>query len=125
LRTDLPPTDAGQSWIHESEFEYRASDLARCVYCEEQYRTASTFSPPPISMKRLLAGYGQERGTIGIEVVNNLDAPVDAVYVESWPWWLKTPCGLTAAQRHHSDLDGARALLWQRFQHAHEVRAAR
>lgn len=37
----------------------------------------------------MLAGYGQERGVIGVEIANALNHSVEAIYVESWPWWLK------------------------------------
>ena len=40
-------------------------------------------------VKRRLTGYGQERGSIGIEFINLLNEPIKVLWMEEWPWWLK------------------------------------
>lgn len=52
-----------------------------------------TFTDPvplaPISVRRLLHGVGQERGKIGVQVVNHLNHSVAVDIVETWDWWLR------------------------------------
>lgn len=43
----------------------------------------------PISTRRLLAGVGQERGSIGVEITNNLDRVAEVIWIETWPWWVR------------------------------------
>lgn len=44
---------------------------------------------PPLATRRLLYGVGQQRGRIGVEVINNLETEAEVVWQESWPWWLR------------------------------------
>ncbi|BGP34593.1 Subunit of the glycosylphosphatidylinositol transamidase complex-like protein [Rhodotorula toruloides] len=44
----------------------------------------------PIAVRRLLFGVGQERGRIGIELINNEEVEREAVWSEVWPWWLRS-----------------------------------
>ncbi|KAL8292067.1 hypothetical protein RQP46_001533 [Phenoliferia psychrophenolica] len=43
----------------------------------------------PITTRRLLKGHGQERGEIGIELSNHLSHPVEVLWIERWPWWVR------------------------------------
>lgn len=43
----------------------------------------------PIAVRRLLFGVGQERGRIGVELVNNEEVEHEVVWSEVWPWWLR------------------------------------
>ncbi|KAM0748593.1 Gpi16 subunit, GPI transamidase component [Meredithblackwellia eburnea MCA 4105] len=43
----------------------------------------------PISARRILTGQGQERGEIGVELINHLDREVEVMWVERWPWWIR------------------------------------
>ncbi|GAA5993887.1 hypothetical protein JCM5350_001585 [Sporobolomyces pararoseus] len=43
----------------------------------------------PVTARRLLSGYGQERGRIGVEIENNLPREVELIWVETWPWWVR------------------------------------
>ncbi|BGP26924.1 Subunit of the glycosylphosphatidylinositol transamidase complex-like protein [Rhodotorula toruloides] len=43
----------------------------------------------PVAARRLLFGVGQERGRIGVELVNNEETKLDVVWSEVWPWWLR------------------------------------
>lgn len=38
---------------------------------------------------RINAGFGLERGYLGIEIRNSLESSVSAVWLEEWPWWIK------------------------------------
>lgn len=46
--------------------------------------------PPPLVVRRLRSGVGQERGRLGVELINYLDAAIEVVWVETWPWWVRT-----------------------------------
>ncbi|GAA6038309.1 hypothetical protein JCM8097_003937 [Rhodosporidiobolus ruineniae] len=54
-----------------------------------RYPHPSRLRPPALSTRRLLSGVGQERGHIGVEIVNNLDTDADVVWIETWPWWVR------------------------------------
>ncbi|GAA5954935.1 hypothetical protein JCM21900_005940 [Sporobolomyces salmonicolor] len=54
-----------------------------------RYPRHSSLPLPPLATRRLLTGYGQERGRIGIEVANNLEREAEVVWVETWPWWVR------------------------------------
>lgn len=45
---------------------------------------------PPLVARRLRTGVGQERGRLGVEVINHLEEEVEVVWVETWPWWVRT-----------------------------------
>lgn len=51
--------------------------------------TASEYTPAPLRIERLNAGQGQERGQIGVRLLNDHDHPVHAVWTETLPWWIK------------------------------------
>ncbi|GAA5912177.1 GPI-anchor transamidase subunit GPI16 [Sporobolomyces salmoneus] len=54
-----------------------------------RYPLINQLTPLPISTRRLLNGYGQERGRIGIEIKNNLAREIEVIWVETWPWWIR------------------------------------
>ncbi|GAA5864421.1 hypothetical protein JCM8547_005814 [Rhodosporidiobolus lusitaniae] len=65
---------------------------ARVTWPEEnpfRYPHPSKLSLPALAIRRLLSGVGQERGRIGVEIVNNLDEQAEVVWVETWPWWVR------------------------------------
>ncbi|CEQ41692.1 SPOSA6832_03428, partial [Sporobolomyces salmonicolor] len=71
---DTSTLDVRMTWPGENPFRYpRHSNLPL----------------PPLATRRLLTGYGQERGRIGIEVANNLEREAEVVWVETWPWWVR------------------------------------
>ena len=45
---------------------------------------------PPLVVRRLRSGAGQERGRLGVEVINHLEEEIEVVWVETWPWWVRT-----------------------------------
>ncbi|GAA5996044.1 GPI-anchor transamidase subunit GPI16 [Rhodotorula paludigena] len=53
------------------------------------YPLPSKLPVPPLATRRLLYGVGQQRGRIGVEVINNLETEAEVVWQESWPWWLR------------------------------------
>ncbi|KAK4046748.1 Subunit of the glycosylphosphatidylinositol transamidase complex-like protein [Microbotryomycetes sp. JL201] len=74
----------------------QALDVSVAWPGENQYRypPQDRYEVPPLSVRRLLfAGYGQERGRIGVEICNNQDVDVQVVWVETWPWWLRAFIG--------------------------------
>ncbi|GAA5821755.1 hypothetical protein JCM11251_001007 [Rhodosporidiobolus azoricus] len=78
-------------WDVQAALETAALDV-RVTWPGEnpfRYPHPSKLPVPPLTTRRLLSGVGQERGRIGIEVVNNLDHEADVVWVESWPWWVR------------------------------------
>ncbi|SCV73524.1 BQ2448_7450 [Microbotryum intermedium] len=54
-----------------------------------EYLPGSNCALKPLIVRRLLHGTGQERGRIGIELINNLDSSADVIWIETWPWWLR------------------------------------
>ncbi|GAA5829411.1 hypothetical protein JCM3766R1_001089 [Sporobolomyces carnicolor] len=72
--TPAAPLDVHMHWPDENPFRYPIIDKLGAL---------------PISARRLLSGYGQERGRIGVEIVNNLAREVEIVWVETWPWWIR------------------------------------
>ncbi|GAA5947718.1 hypothetical protein JCM10213_002089 [Rhodosporidiobolus nylandii] len=94
--------EQGRSMQHESGTDFAVWDAnealklaaldVRVAWPGEnpfRYPHPSKLPLPPLTTRRLLSGVGQERGRIGIEVVNNLDREAEVVYVETWPWWLR------------------------------------
>ncbi|GAA5900976.1 hypothetical protein JCM6882_005993 [Rhodosporidiobolus microsporus] len=78
-------------WDVKSALEQAALDV-RVTWPGEnpfRYPHPSKLPTPPLTTRRLLSGVGQERGRIGVEVVNNLDREAEVVWVESWPWWVR------------------------------------
>ncbi|KAB8346269.1 hypothetical protein FH972_023313 [Carpinus fangiana] len=53
--------------------------------------TAADYSPPlpKLRVERTISGYGQQRGGLKSVIVNPLDEPVDFVYLETLPWFMK------------------------------------
>ncbi|GAA6061899.1 hypothetical protein JCM10212_004717 [Sporobolomyces blumeae] len=72
------PLDVTMSWPDENSFRYRKSP------------SISQNSALPISVRRLLTGHGQERGKIGVEIKNHLEREVDVIWIETWPWWVRS-----------------------------------
>ncbi|SCZ94980.1 BZ3500_MvSof-1268-A1-R1_Chr11-3g03519 [Microbotryum saponariae] len=62
----------------------------------------------PLIVRRLLHGSGQERGRIGIELINNLDSNADVIWIETWPWWLRafvsTLCAASSTPSDSADV---------------------
>lgn len=50
---------------------------------------ASTFEPATVLFERINTGYGLERNRLGVQIRNNADQPVSAVWLEAWPHWIK------------------------------------
>ncbi|GAA5985234.1 hypothetical protein JCM10908_002578 [Rhodotorula pacifica] len=79
-------------WDVQAALETAALDV-RVTWPDE-----SVFHPPPPSKipspplvaRRLRSGVGQERGRLGVELLNNLDEEIEVVWVETWPWWVRT-----------------------------------
>jgi phosphatidylinositol glycan class T len=44
---------------------------------------------PAVSIKRVMSGYGQERGSIGVLISNPLPTSTSAVWLEELPWWIR------------------------------------
>ena len=44
---------------------------------------------PPLTISRWLTGHGQERGGLQVLLKNTLQLPLDIVYLESLPWFMK------------------------------------
>jgi phosphatidylinositol glycan class T len=42
-----------------------------------------------VSIKRILSGYGQEHGSIGVFISNPHSHPVPAIWLEELPWWIR------------------------------------
>lgn len=47
------------------------------------------FPSPPLQAARSITGYGQERGGIQATFTNSNDSPLEIVYLESLPWYMK------------------------------------
>ncbi|GAA5884063.1 hypothetical protein JCM16303_001381 [Sporobolomyces ruberrimus] len=79
------------TWDHEQTLENEPFDVRMNWPDENPFRYPNIDELPrlPITARRVLEGYGQERGRIGIEVVNNLEREVEVVWVETWPWWIR------------------------------------
>lgn len=81
-------------WEGESQFHHRMSEPLHPFQVSAEVffpytAPPSQLSRPPISSRRLLTGYGQERGSLGVEIVNNLDYAVEVIWIETWPWWIR------------------------------------
>lgn len=50
---------------------------------------AKIYHPGPISISRVIAGHGQERGSIGVIIGNLHPFPVKAIWLEELPWWIR------------------------------------
>lgn len=49
----------------------------------------SKMRDPPMHISRYQTGFGQERGGLAVDIYNNMDHPVEIVYLETIPWILK------------------------------------
>ena len=85
------PISALMKWPSEAAFAFRKFCFDLTLYHEvDRVIAAAKYNDStPILIKRRLTGYGQERGSIGIELLNSLNEPVDLLWMEEWPWWLK------------------------------------
>lgn len=75
---------------------------------------AHEYTTAPVSISRLLLGNGQERGSIGVSISNTSPEPVNAVWLEEWPWWIKLYLH-TLQQKidHDSSTDVITSLLYR------------
>ena len=57
---------------------------------KQSAQTGSPIHPPPLYAERSITGHGQERGGVQTLLTNpSLDKPVEFVYLESLPWFMK------------------------------------
>lgn len=87
--------DVRMTWPDENPFRYREPAVifpdSLTLTTGHLFNTAPTSHvlALPLSARRVLEGYGQERGRIGVEITNNLAREVGIVWVETWPWWIR------------------------------------
>ncbi|ORY77569.1 GPI transamidase component PIG-T [Leucosporidium creatinivorum] len=90
------PLNARISWPTENPF---------------RYPHVSRLPTPPISTRRILLGRGQERGHIGIELINNGAEAAEVLWVEEWPWWVRGFVGSLTAEGASSSEDSQPSVL--------------
>lgn len=122
------PLDVSVTWPTENPFRYREHSIRHPerlrLHVAEPAPSAPVALPsrmprPPISVRRLLTGHGQERGRIGIELVNNLELPADVVWAEQWPWWMRGFVGtLRSTSTSMADVtgEGSRRAIYPAYQ---------
>ncbi|EGG03544.1 uncharacterized protein MELLADRAFT_78546 [Melampsora larici-populina 98AG31] len=49
---------------------------------------ASSYAPSLVSIERFWSGAGQADGRLGVEIRNNANQAIEAVYIEQLPWWI-------------------------------------
>ncbi|BGP00615.1 Subunit of the glycosylphosphatidylinositol transamidase complex-like protein [Rhodotorula toruloides] len=78
-------------WDVKRALETAALDVRVTWPGESVFHNPSPSKLPqaPIAVRRLLFGVGQERGRIGVELVNNEEVEHEVVWSEVWPWWLR------------------------------------
>ncbi|KAJ8292423.1 GPI transamidase component PIG-T [Rhodotorula toruloides] len=78
-------------WDVKQALETAALDVRVTWPGESVFRNPSPSKLPqaPIAVRRLLFGVGQERGRIGVELINNEEVEHEIVWSEVWPWWLR------------------------------------
>lgn len=84
--------DVRVTWPGESVFRNRESALQALLSSQLTVSLAASPSKlpqAPIAVRRLLFGVGQERGRIGVELINNEEVEHEIVWSEVWPWWLR------------------------------------
>jgi phosphatidylinositol glycan class T len=85
--------DVRMTWPDENPFRYRESSIFPIIDLNAQNpsfaATIDQLEPLPVTTRRLLSGYGQERGRIGVEIKNDLPREVEVIWVETWPWWIR------------------------------------
>lgn len=72
----------------------------------KQTAKLDSLNSSPISTRRLLSGYGQERGKIGIELSNHLSRTAEVIWIETWPWWIRG--FISSLKAEVSDISGMR-----------------
>ena len=55
----------------------------------EEGTTIPTLISPPLIVSRWFTGHGQERGGLQVLLKNTSPAPLEIVYLESLPWFMK------------------------------------
>lgn len=89
------PLNISMTWPTESQFHPRTSFIPLFLPTHPFTNFFTTIAKldslnsSPISTRRLLSGYGQERGKIGIELSNHLNRTVEVIWIETWPWWIR------------------------------------
>ena len=59
---------------------------------------------PPLTVSRWLTGHGQERGGLQVLLKNTSPLPLDIVYLESLPWFMKPYLHTLSATVNHAEI---------------------
>ena len=71
-------------------FTLSATDDFELAFPKQDLQDGSSIHPPPLYAERSITGHGQERGGIQTLLTNpSLNSPVEFVYLESLPWFMK------------------------------------
>ena len=96
LTTRVPeskPLNLQMTWpvMHRDGFEYRKSSFQRqyTSWSDLSLFAALSYTPAPLLYERINTGYGLERNRLGVQITNNENQPVSAVWLEEWPHWIK------------------------------------
>lgn len=93
------PTKLVYSTIGGEERKYASYDLKQVlsrngkpsnvgVYSQTNWHY-SNVNPPPLYANRFIKGYGLSEGGITCHIYNNLDRPIQIVYLDIIPWYLR------------------------------------
>lgn len=63
---------------------------------------------PGIVAHRYFTGYGQEHGGLAIEIHNNNEQDIEAIYLDTLPWYLKLYLHTFSIQLNGKTLDNQR-----------------
>ncbi|KAG0070405.1 hypothetical protein BGZ89_000742 [Linnemannia elongata] len=70
---------------------------------------------PGIVAQRYFTGFGQERGGLAIEIRNNNSQDIEAVYLDTLPWYLKLYLHTFSIQLNGNSMDNQRDLVQKMF----------
>ena len=71
-------------------FTLSATNDFELAFPKQDLQDGSPIYPPPLYAERSITGHGQERGGVQTLLTNpSLDSPVEFVYLESLPWFMK------------------------------------
>ncbi|KAF9186504.1 hypothetical protein BGZ50_002436 [Haplosporangium sp. Z 11] len=70
---------------------------------------------PGIVAHRYFTGYGQERGGLAIEIHNNNEQDVEAIYLDTLPWYLKLYLHTFSIQLNGKTIDNQRDLVQKMY----------
>ena len=93
------PTKLVYSTIGKEQRKYATYDIKQLLAQNEKpinigvyWQTTfqyPTVTPPPLYANRFIKGYGLSEGGITCHIYNNLDKPVQIVYLDIIPWYLR------------------------------------